>query len=133
MPNHSNVTVIQTFIDAHNHHDWDTLSSLLDEKFIWFITSGSPKYTGITKNKQEMVDFLKDIAKITNGTLQSHAHKIFADDERGVALVTETGERKAERLTLNENAVYEFRFQNGKMTEFKGVAERPEGYTKFWA
>src|SRR5689334_6550008 len=105
MSNHSNVAVIQTFFDAHNSHDWEALSTLLDEKCAWILKGGSPKYDG-SRNKQEAIALLKDVAKITNGTLQLHPHKIFADDERGVALATETGERKAEGLKLNEDVVY---------------------------
>lgn len=74
---------------------------------------------------------LRSLMQESGGSFRVDIHDMLANDEHGVALVTESATRGDE--SYEGTLVHVFHMSDGKMTEFWDFSEDQSRYDEFWA
>jgi len=130
MADHPNLELLRRGYAAYDSGDLDTINELFADDLVWHIAGHSPlsgDYTG----KEQVFGFFAKIQELSDGTSKIEIHDLLADDEHGVALVTESATRNGR--THEGHAAHVFHISGGKVTEFWDAQTDQYAADEFWA
>jgi len=130
MADHPNLELLRRGYAAYDSGDLDTINELFADDLVWHIAGHSPlsgDYTG----KEQVFGFFAKIQELSDGTSKIEIHDLLADDEHGVALVTESATRNGR--THEGHTAHVFHISGGKVTEFWDAQTDQYAADEFWA
>ena len=125
MADHPNVARIRDGYAAFAKGDFETLDGLFAEDLLWH-ESGRNRLAGDYRGRHAVYAHFGELAKILEGTLQLDVQAVFADDERGVALVASSAGSGGRTITGYGAQI--FRLRDGKVVEFWGAPTDPYSF-----
>jgi uncharacterized protein len=125
MAEHSNVARIRDGYAAFAKGDFAVLNDLFAEDLLWH-EPGRNQLSGDYRGRDTVYGFFGKLMEVTEGSFQLDLQAVFADDERGVALVVSTASRGGRSVKVNDAHV--FRFRDGKVVEFWNASTDPYAY-----
>ena len=127
----ANVERIRRTYHAFAKGDIQAVQGQMSDGVVFHILGHTPlsgDYTG----RKEVLDFFGKLMERSQGTLKIEVHDILANDEHGVALVTETAERNGKKW--NSRAVHVTHLDaDGKTREFWAFQEDQAKADEFWS
>jgi uncharacterized protein len=115
MAEHPNVARIRDGYAAFAKGDFAVLNDLFDGDIVWHV-AGRSQLTGEYRGRDAVYGFFGKLMEVTEGSFHIDLQAVFADDERGVALVVGAASRGGASIKVNEAHV--FRMRDGKVVEF---------------
>jgi len=125
---HANEDTLRTVYEAFAKGDVATVMGLFTDDIKYHI-SGRSLVSGDYSGKDEVLGFFGKLMGLSGGTFQVEVLDILANDEHGVALTMERGQRDGK--TLENRAVHVWDIRDGKCARFRGYNE--EGWDEFWS
>lgn len=125
---HANEDTLRTAYDAFAKGDVETVMGLLTDDIEYHIP-GRSLLSGSYTGKDEVLGLFGKLMELSGGTFRIEVQDILANDEHGVTLTIERGQRDGK--TLQNRAVHVWDLQDGKCTKFQGYNE--EIWDKFWS
>jgi ketosteroid isomerase-like protein len=95
--------------------DFAVLNDLFADDVVWHI-GGRNQLTKDYHGRDEVYGFFGRLMELTEGSFHIDLHKVFADDEQGVAVVTVSASRGGKSLTTKNAHIFGMR--DGRVTEF---------------
>jgi ketosteroid isomerase-like protein len=108
----------------------DTINQLFADDVVWHVAGRNPisgDYTG----KEQVFGFFANLQQLSDGTSTVEVHDLLADDEHGVAIVTESATRNGH--TYHGRATHVLHLRDGKVTEFWDAHVDQYAADEFWA
>ncbi|CAN5743991.1 hypothetical protein BH23ACT5_BH23ACT5_21610 [soil metagenome] len=130
MSDHPNLERARAGYEAFAKGDMETMNDVLADEVVWHV-GGNNILSGDYEGKEAVFGFFGRLAQETGGSLKNNIHDMLANDEHGVALVTQTATRGGK--SLDERAVQVFHMQDGKLTEFWAFPEDQTAFDDFWS
>jgi len=124
----ANEDTLRTVYDAFAKGDVDTVMGLYTDD-IKFHVSGRSLVSGDYSGKGEVLGFFGKLMELSGGTFHLEVLDILANNEHGITLTMERGQRGGK--TLENRAVHVWEIRDGKCTQFRGYNE--EGWDEFWS
>jgi uncharacterized protein len=115
MTDHPNVTRTRDGYAAFAKADFAALNELFAEDVLWHV-QGRNQLTGDYRGRDAVYGFFGKLMELTQGSFHIDLHAVFADDERGVALVDQTASRDGQSIRSYNSHIFHFR--DGMVTEF---------------
>lgn len=119
---------LRTVYDAFAKGDIETVMGLYTDD-IQFHVSGRSPVSGSYSGKDEVLGLYGKMVELSGGTFRVEALDILANDEHGVVLTMERGQRDGK--TLENRAVHVWEMRDGKCAQFRGYNE--EVWDEFWS
>ena len=131
MDEHPNVQRLKEGYAAFKEQNFEKISELFADDIVWHVPGTSP-LSGDYKGKEEVFGFFMKSMEMSGGTFSLETHDFFANDERGVVLVTATAQREGK--TLNSMQAHVLRLNDqGQTVEFWGLADDTATASEFWS
>ena len=111
---HPNVPRLRAFFQAFANRNFDAIKATFATEFVWHVSIPS-RFAGDRRGWDEFAKYLVDLGRETGGTMRIEPYEIFANDDRGVALVEISRVRRGK--ALSNRAVQVVDFRNGLITE----------------
>jgi uncharacterized protein len=92
---------------------------------------GTSQISGDFRGRDEILNALANIAKLTDGNLTNEVHDILANDTHAVVLVRQQAQR--EGRSLDNLGVHVWHIADGKLTEAWGVSTDQAAMDAFFA
>jgi uncharacterized protein len=130
MADHPNLDLMRRGYAAYTSGDMDTLNELFADDVVWHVAGRSPisgDYTG----REQVFGFFGKLKELSDGTSSVDVHDLLADDEHGVAIVTETATRNGQAYEGRTTHVLHLR--DGKVTEFWDARVDQYSADEFWS
>jgi ketosteroid isomerase-like protein len=115
MAEHPNVARIEGGYAAFGKGDFAALDDVFTEDVVWH-PQGRNQLTGEYRGREAVYGFFGKLMEATEGTFHIDLHKVFADDDHAVALVTTTASRGGR--SVNSYDAHIFHLRDGKVTDF---------------
>lgn len=115
MAEHPNAARIRDGYAAFAKGDFAVLNDLFAEDVLWHV-GGRNQLSGEYRGREAVYGFFGKLMEATEGSFQIDLQAVFAEDERGVALVVTTASRGG--LSIRVNEAHIFRLRDGKVMEF---------------
>jgi len=115
MAEHSNIARIRDGYAAFAKGDFTALNDLFAEDIVWHV-GGRNQLSRDYHGRDEVYRLFGELFTITDGTFHADLNAVFADDERGVALVTLTASREGRSARTSDAHIFNLR--DGVVTEF---------------
>jgi ketosteroid isomerase-like protein len=115
MAEHPYVALIKDGYAAFVKGDFAALNDIFAEDLLWH-ESGRNQLSTTYRGREAVYGFFGKLMEVTEGTFHLDLHKVFADDEQGVALVTMTASRGGRSAT--SYGAHIFGLRDGKVVEF---------------
>ena len=125
---HPHEDTLRTVYDAFGKGDIETVMGLYTDDIEYHVSGRSP-VSGIYSGKDEVLGLFGKLMERSGGTFRVEALDILANDEHGVVLTFERGQRGGK--TLENRAVHVWNFRHGKCAQFRGYNE--EVWDEFWS
>ncbi len=125
MADHPNVARIKDGYAAFANGDFETLNDLFAEDLLWH-EPGHNQLAGDHRGRDAVYAHFGKLAEVLQGTFQMDLQAVFADEERGVALVVSTANHGDRALTSYGAQI--FRLRDGKVVEFWGAPTDPYAF-----
>src|SRR5437764_10963830 len=125
---HPHEETLRTVYDAFAKGDIETVMGLYTDD-IQFHVSGRSPVSGSYSGKDEVLGLYGKMVELSGGTFRVEALDILANDEHGVVLTMERGQRDGK--TLENRAVHVWNFRDGKCAQFRGYNE--DVWDEFWS
>jgi hypothetical protein len=125
---HPNEETLKQIYGALAQGDVNTLMGLLSEDIEYHISGRSP-VSGDYSGKQEVLGLIGKLMELSGGTFSVEVLDILANDEHGVTLTMERGQREGK--TLENRAVHVWDMRDGKCGTFRGYNEN--AWDEFWS
>ena len=126
----ANVTIIRKVYGDFAKGDIPAVLAAFDAEITWHVPGHSP-LSGDYKGHNEVVGFFKHTLALCGGIFAIEVHRILAEDDVVVALVTVKAERNARSAAFPE--VHVWRLANGKVTEFREFQGDEQTEDRFWS
>ena len=130
MTDHPNLVSAREGYQAFADGNLARVSELLDDNIVWHV-GGNNTITGDYQGKEAVLSFFGRLMQETGGSLKNDIHDMLANDEHGVALVSQVATRGG--TSLETPVVQVFHMRDGKMTEFWTFAEDQSAVDEFWS
>jgi uncharacterized protein len=130
MADHPNLELLRRGYTAYGAGDMDTINELFADDVVWHIAGRSPlsgDYTG----KEQVFGFFAKLQEMSEGTAKIQVHDLLANDEHGVAVVTESATRSGR--THEGNATHVLHLRDGRVTEFWDAQTNQYAADEFWS
>jgi ketosteroid isomerase-like protein len=130
MADHPNLDLMRRGYAAYTSGDLDTISQLFADDVVWHVSGRSPlsgDYTG----KEQVFGFFGKLQELSDGTSKVEVHDLLADDDHGVAIITQSGTRDGR--TYEGRATHVLHLRDGKVTEFWDAYVDQYAADEFWA
>ncbi|MDX6368253.1 MAG: uncharacterized protein QOK30_3329 [Nocardioidaceae bacterium] len=130
MADHPNLDLMRRGYAAYTSGDLQTIEQLFADDVVWHVSGRSPisgDYTG----KQEVFGFFGKLQELSGGTSRVEVHDLLADDDHGVAIVTQSASR--EGRTYEGRVTHVLHLRDGKVTEFWDAYVDQYASDEFWA
>ena len=115
MAEHPNVARIRDGYTAFAKGDFAVLTDLFAEDLLWH-DSGRNQLSGDYRGREAVFGLFGKLMEVTEGSFRIDLRALFADDERGVALVILAASRGGRSVEVREAHVFHMR--DGKVVEF---------------
>ena len=125
---HAHEDTLRNMYDAFAKGDVETVMGQLTDDIEYHISGRSP-VSGSYLGKDEVLGFFGKLMQLSGGTFRLEVEDILANDEHGVVLTIERGQRDGK--TLNNRAVHVWDIRDGKFAQFRGYNENV--WDEFWA
>jgi ketosteroid isomerase-like protein len=125
---HKNEETLRSLYDAFGRGDVGTVMGFWTDD-IEFHISGRAPVSGEYRGKDEVLGFIGKLMELSQGTFRIEVLDILANDEHGVALTIERGQRQEK--TLENRAVHVWEMRNGRYASFRGYNENV--WDEFWS
>lgn len=130
MTDHPNLVSARRGYQAFADGDLATVGELLDDNIVWHV-GGNNTISGDYEGKEAVLSFFGRLMQETGGSFKSDIHDMLANDEHGVALVTQSATRGG--TSIEGPVVQVFHMRDGKMTEFWTFARDQSEIDEFWS
>jgi ketosteroid isomerase-like protein len=130
MTDHPNLVLIQRGYAAYGAGDMDTINELFADDVVWHVAGRSP-LAGDYAGKEQVFGFFGKLQALSDGTSAVEVHDLLANDEHGVAIVTESATRNGQ--THRGRATHVFHLLDGKVTEFWDAQVDQYAADEFWS
>jgi ketosteroid isomerase-like protein len=130
MADHPNLDLMRRGYAAYTSGDLETISQLLADDVIWHVSGRSPlsgDYTG----KEQVFGFFGTLQELSGGTSRVEVHDLLADDDHGVAIVTQSANRDGR--SYEGRVTHVLHLRDGKVTEFWDAYIDQYTSDEFWA
>jgi ketosteroid isomerase-like protein len=130
MADHPNLELLRRGYTAYGAGDMDTINELFADDVVWHIAGRSPlsgDYTG----KDQVFGFFAKLQEMSEGTAKIEVHALLANDEHGVAVVTESATRGGR--THEGHATHVLHLRDGRVTEFWDAQTDQYAADEFWS
>ena len=121
---HPHEDTLRTVYEAFDKGDIETVMGLYTGDIEYHVSGRSP-VSGIYSGKDEVLGLFGKLMEWSGGTFRVEALDILANDEHGVVLTFERGQRDGK--TLENRAVHVWNFRHGKCARIFGVTTRRSG------
>jgi uncharacterized protein len=125
-----NDAVVRRIFDAFARQQGFALRDVFAPDAVWTVP-GDGVMAGVFRGREEIFRFLGRLPKETAGSYRSRLIDVLASDERAAALYRASGERRGERLDLDQ--VLLFRMEHGLVQEVLALPSDPAAFEAFWA
>jgi ketosteroid isomerase-like protein len=115
MAEHQNVDRLRKGYAAYSSGDLDTLTDLFADDILWHVAGRSP-IAGDYKGRDAVFGFFGKLMELSGGTFAIDVHDILANDEHGVAIITNSGTRGDKSFSGQD--VHVFHLRDSKVVEF---------------
>jgi uncharacterized protein len=124
---HPNADILRRAYAVRDRAEVEPVRQWLHEDVVWHLESGD------LRGPQAVLAILAE-ADRTVGRTQSHEiHAILADDDYGIVLNTVRATRDEVGRSYEDLHVHVYRFRDGRIIEFWGMAHDPQTKASFWA
>lgn len=130
MSDHPHLELLRRGYAAYGSGDLDTINELFADDIVWHVAGRSPlagDYTG----KEQVFGFFAKLQEMSEGTAKVEVHDLLANDEHGVAVVTETATRGGAHH--HGHATHLLHLREGKVTEFWDAQTDQYAVDDFWS
>ena len=124
-----NAALVRRIFDAFARKEALALRRVFADDAVWTVP-GAGVMAGVHRGREQIFRFLARLPKETDGTYSSTLVDVLASDERAAALYHASGERRGERLDLDQ--VLLFRIQSGLVREVLALPSDPHVFERFW-
>ncbi len=125
-----NEALVRHIFDAFARKEGFALRDVFADDAVWTVP-GTGGMAGVFRGRTEIFGFLGRLPKETNGTYVSRLIDVLASDERAAALYRASGERRGQRLELDQ--VLLFRIEDGLVHDVLALPSDPIAFAAFWA
>lgn len=125
MSEHPNVARIKDGYAAFAKGDFAVLNDLFAEDLLWH-EAGRNELSGDYRGRDAVYAHFGKLTEVLDGSFQMELQVVFADEERGVALVVSTASRGG-RILKGYGAQI-FRLRDGRVVEFWGAPTDPYSF-----
>ena len=125
---HPHEDTLRTVYDAFARGDVETVMGLFTDDIEYHVSGRSPM-SGVYSGKDEVLGLFGKLMERSGGTFQVEVLDILANDQHGVVLTFERGQRDGK--TLENRAVHVWDIRDGKCAQFRGYNE--EVWDEFWS
>jgi uncharacterized protein len=130
MADHPNLELLRRGYAAYGSGDMDTINELFADDVVWHIGGRSP-LAGDYKGKEQVFGFFAKLLEMSEGTSKIEVHDLLANDDHGVAVVTESATRGGREHV--GNTVHVLHLRDGKVTEFWDAQTDQYAADDFWS
>jgi uncharacterized protein len=130
MADHPNLDLMRRGYAAYTSGDLQTIEQLFADDVVWHVSGRSPisgDYTG----KAEVFGFFGRLQELSGGTSRVEVHDLLADDDHGVAIVTQSATRNGR--SYEGRVTHVLHLRDGKVTEFWDAYVDQYASDEFWA
>jgi uncharacterized protein len=130
MADHPNLELMRRGYAAYTSGDLETIDRLFADDVVWHVSGRSPisgDYTG----KEQVFGFFGKLQELSGGTSKVEVHDLLADDDHGVAIVTQSASRDGR--TYEGRVTHVLHLRDGKVTEFWDAYVDQYASDEFWA
>jgi len=125
MAEHPNVARIRDGYAAFAKGDFAVLNDLFAEDLLWH-EPGRSQIAGDYRGREAVYGYFGRLMELTEGSFHLDLQAVFADDERGVALVVSSASRGGRSITVQDAHIFQLR--DGKVVEFWNASTDPYAY-----
>lgn len=129
MAEHANVDRIKDGYAAFAKGDFAVLNELFAEDLLWH-NPGRNQLAGDYRGREAVYGLFGRLMEITEGSFQLEVQAVFADDERGVALVVSSASRGGQSAEATDAHI--FRLTDGQVVEFWNASTNPYAYDELF-
>jgi ketosteroid isomerase-like protein len=130
MADHPNLDLMRRGYAAYTSGDLETISQLLSDDVVWHVSGRSP-LSGDYSGKEQVFGFFGKLQELSDGTSRVEVHDLLADDDHGVAIVTQSGTRDGR--SYEGRVTHVLHLRDGKVTEFWDAYIDQYTADEFWA
>jgi ketosteroid isomerase-like protein len=130
MADHPNLELLRRGYTAYGAGDMDTINELFADDVVWHVAGRSP-LSGDYNGKEQVFGFFAKLAEMSDGTSKVEVHDVLANDEHGVAVVTESATRGGRNH--EGSATHVFHLRDGQVTEFWDAQTDQYAADEFWS
>lgn len=125
---HANEDTLRTIYDAFAKGDVETVMGLLTDDIVYHVSGRSP-VSGSYSGKGEVMGLFGKLMERSGGTFRIEVQDILANDDHGVVLTIEYGQREGK--SMKNHAVHVWDFRDDNCAQFRGYNE--EVWDEFWS
>jgi uncharacterized protein len=125
MAEHPNVARIRDGYAAFAKGDFAVLNDLFAEDLLWH-EPGRSQIAGDYRGREAVYGYFGRLMELTEGSFHLDLQAVFADNERGVALVVSSASRGGRSITVQDAHIFQLR--DGKVVEFWNASTDPYAY-----
>ena len=130
MADHPNLELLRRGYAAYGSGDMDTINELFADDVVWHVAGRSP-LSGDYNGKEQVFGFFAKLQEMSEGTSKVEVHDLLANDEHGVAVVTESATRSGRNH--KGNATHVLHLRDGQVTEFWDAQTDQYATDEFWS
>ena len=128
---HPNIELVRRGYEAFSTGDLSRLDELIDDDVVWH-QAGNNLISGTYRGKEELLRLFMRVFELTEGTMQTFVHGVWADDTHAVVLTRTTAERFGRSQT--ETMVNVFKLSpERKLVERWLLLDDVEAADRFWS
>ena len=126
----SNARIIRKAYDDFTRGDVPAVFAAFDTAITWHVPGHSP-LSGDYRGHDEIAGFFRRTMELAQGAFGIEVHRILADDDVAVALVTVTARRRGVTAAFPE--VHVWRLKDGRAIEFREYQGDEQREDHFWS
>jgi uncharacterized protein len=130
MADHPNLDLMRRGYAAYQAGDMDTINSLFADEVVWHV-AGRSQLAGDYTGKEQVFGFFGKLQELSQGTSAVEVHDLLANDDHGVAIVTESATRNGR--SHQGRATHVLHLRDGKVTEFWDAQVDQYAADEFWS
>lgn len=126
----TNASIIRKAYDDFAKGDIPAVLEAFDTSITWHVPGHSP-LSGDYKGRDEVVGFFKHTLELCGGNFAIEVHRILAEEDVVIALVTVKAERNGRTAAFEE--VHLWRLANANVVEFREFQGAEQTEDRFWS
>ena len=119
---HPNAQRIADGYEAFARGDLASAMETWADDIVWHVRGSIESVAGDKHGKTEIVDFIAELMKVTDGTFALDVDRVFADDDYAVVIAHQKGTAAGESIDSLVTHVYKMR--DGKIVEGSFLVDR---------